>query len=1097
MARSCTINDARTKRAKEYFGEKDFRVISEKGMGGFNFEITSPYGNKIVNSQLFQDILNDDRLSHLNLEELAEKAFDIYLDSFSDEFVSKHGEWTKTGRGFKGSRYSNTGEPNIRIVFPKKTKKSTEQESEKAIDFLKRTVSELEEKITVLDKKATTAEAEEEVARLTELKARLEKSLKDDEMVLGVREYLDQYLLNKEIPKILTVLEDIKSGERDITDRTIVWMEDFIMLHKPNLQRLHVALNSSPELQAEYEKDLKTIIEEVEKQLGIIESYATSYAEDSVIDVTYNVYNKGGKEKFSRDTIKGWYEDTVKGISGLSRWFGIKTSAGDPVIRMVAEMIYKIKYNIDRVVNPATDKLIDLQMDLHKAGFKDMSIFNEKYNGKRTGFLINKYKWGELYTAKENLQAELVKTFKVDNYEQVLSMKETLKSSDPKLIKFKKLNEAYSKKYKVHGKDRAPINKEFEKLMENKAFANYYNALYDVHTKSKARLTSKFQTGIHKYMLPQIRNNELEVLQNQGVKEAAKVTYRKGKEVFKTTEDDIEFGDINRDKNGKIMKVIPIHYTSKLPNQEELSNDVTSMYHNFYKMAENFRQMSENVDTLELIYRAMGKRKIETKQSAASVEDLLKSEVYGQALKEITVDVLGTKVNVSKVLQTALVKYPASVNMFMNMPVTISGAAKAEVDKYMEVMAGKFMTPSSVITAKKEYLKNIHSSISELGSRKKTNKFDLMLKYLQVDDVLHKAYRNLNIDSKALRQAHSDLAYVSMMPHAYALAVKNALGIMYNYRLVNGEFITEYDLKQKYKEKSGKISNKEFKETAEYKEFKDEWSKSKDKSLYDAYTITDNQFTIKPEYKKYISKDFEYKVSKITRNLTDQMEGKRNSLDKAGIDMHPLGRAIMLHRGWIPKLASQRFKTGGFDLSLEEENEGFYRTVGRLTANMFSMTDGNIRFKLAKWNELEEFEKRNTVRFMSDLVALMVISLMATVLNKIADDDEEDKWAIEYAAYQINRLLLEQKAMSPIPFLGGGMNELFNTLKSPAAGINQWEKITNISSLFMDMGDEINSGPYKGMSKWQRFLIQQGHLKNLYEIQFPKSKNSFMKSQIL
>ncbi len=1097
MARSCTINDARTKRAKEYFGEDGFRLISEKGMGGFNFEIKSPFGKRVVNSQLYQDILNDERLSHLNLEELAEKAFDIYLNTFSDNFVNQHGDWANDPtRDYTGPRYA-TGEPELRSVFPKEKKDTSKDASDKAISFLHNTVEELERKIEILDRKAATEEAEEEVKRLKILKENLTKALTKNQTIIGVREYLDKYLLNSEIPKLLKAINDVKSGEKDITDGIIIWLEDFVKLHKPNIQRLQVALTNSPELQEEYDNTLKTIIESVERDLNIIEGYATAYGEDSVIETTHKMYDG----KFDKDTIKGWYNDTIKGIGGLARWFGIRTSASDPVIRMVSEMIYKIHYKVASVVNPATDNLITLQMKLNDAGFKDMSIFNEKYNGKRTGFLINKYKWGELYTAQEEMQAKLVEIYKVDDFAQVIEYNKNLtggkRKTDSNLKKYNELTAKFDAKYKVDGRLNAPENKEFEKLMENKAFANYYNALYDVHKRAKGRLPSKFRQGVHKYMLPQIRNNELEVLQNEGVKEAGKVAGRKFKEIIKTTEDDIEFGDIARDRNGKILKVVPIHYTHKLAEQGELSNDITAMYNKFYTMSENFRQMSDNVDTLELIYRAMGKRSIETKQSVGAVEDLLKTQVYGQALKDISLEILGKKINVSKILDTALVKYPASVNMFFNMPVTISGAAKAEIDKYMEVAAGKFMTPSSVARAKVEFTKKIPYALKELGNREKTNKLDLMLKHLQVDDVIQKAYRSLNIDSKALRQAHSDLAYVTMMPHAYALAAKNALSIMYNYKLVDGKFVTEYDLHQEYKRKSGTKSNKEFKNTSEYKEFKDKWNSAKNETLYDAYDIINGRFDVKPEYRKYISKDFEYKISKITRNLTDQMEGKRNSLDKASIDMHPLGRAMMLHRGWIPKLASQRFKTKGFDFSLEEDNEGFYRTAARLATNMFQTTDGNIRFKLAKWNELEEFERRNVVRFMTDLTALMVITVMAAVLNNIAEDDEEDKWFLEYAAYQINRLLLEQKAMTPIPVIGGGMNEMFNILKSPAAAINQWEKITNIGDLLINMGDEIQSGPYKGMSKWQRFIIQQGHLKNLYEIQFPKSKNSYMKSQIL
>lgn len=1072
MAKSCTIKNDSTIRAKKFLGEKGFNLMAEYGMAGQSFDVKSVFSGKIVASHLYQDILNHPSLRSLSKEDQAMKAFEMYLEVYSDKFIEKNGDWINDKDNFKVVRYPDTGEPRIDSIFKPKKNVSKEGEAlDKSLEFLKGTISDLENTLLKLESKASTEEDEVELEKFRRLIDIINDSIDKNKVERGIKGYL-RYLQSEKLSSILNSIAEAKlNPEEGVSSYFINSLFDFLAIHKSNIQKLHSALSSSKELYALYKSELEGIIKEVHDGMTEIESFAEDKSSDIVQDKAAEMYG----DKYTKDEVKGWFK-RIKDIGVLPRWAGIPANVSDPVIRMIVELVRKIDYMVNDVVRPSIDNLIDKQVALNKAGFKDMSIFNEKYKGKKTGFLISEKNWGELHSAKEEAETDLIKIYEVETFDQVLTINEELsekdKKTDKRYLRFKRINEEFNKKYYVHGKANPPVNEEFVRLMKNEAFADYYNALYNVHVKAKSRLPSSHRNGINTYMLPQIRRDYLESIKSEGIKGGLKVAKRKRIELVKKTDEDVEFGDVKKDKNGNIVKLVPIHYTTRLSNQEELSDDITSMYASYYHMAENFRQVTESIDDIELIQRAIDGRETKTKRAAGLTEDFIAAQLYGQSLKDLNVKLGGNEYNLSKLLNIMLVKYPSSVNMAGNLPVTVSGFLKSRIDTQIENIVGKFTTFNSAKQATAELTRQLPRVLAELANKKKTNKLDLLLRHAQVDDIMQKAYRNLNLDTKAGRMANSDLVYATMMPTGYVSIATLALSVYYNYRLVDGEFMTEQDFKRKHRDSSKK------------------WSDYKGESLYDAYTAKNGKFEVKDEYRKYISKDFEYFISKRITILSGRLEGKTSSIEKGAMSRNVLGRAVMLHRSWIPQLAGVRFKSKGFDPSLDEWTEGFYKTVGRVIFNQFELVDGTMRFKIAKWNELEEFEKRNAIRFIADATALLAMYILAQVINNIADDDEEDKWFLEYSAYQVNRLLLEQKAFwSP--------GEFFNLLKSPAAAINQWQKIMNMGGLLFHGNDIIESGQYKDMHKWQRFVIQQGHLKNLYEIQYPKSKNSFLKSQML
>jgi hypothetical protein len=1072
MSYSCFVENSGTARMKEMYTEDKFYEMASFAKSGNSPKLKDRRTSRPVLSPLFNDIYRE--LSHINQEERGIEAFNLYIEAYTDEFIEKHGDWTQFDKSFKSGRYSSTGEPKVNTLEITKPKKYERNSAlDKAKSFLENTVKELETRIKIVQNKVSSTDNKEEIQRLNELLDGIRKSLEKNQIELGVIGYLN-YLNNDVIPSYKDRVANVDTSKA-VDSRLVNDIGQFVEDHNESILRLKRALESSKEYYHFYKAKVEPVLKEIQLDISDLNSFTLEQSKTHFADIAQEIH----KDK-SREEVEGWVTKTVKDIKGFSRYFGIPKNLNDPAIRLVARLISDIQYKVNRIIQGPIEDLVEKQVAMDKANI-DTSIVKETYKGKKTPFLISDRKFGEYYSVMGEIQQRFMDAIGVKSWDEaklyIGSMTAEEGKENKDFLKYKEEWEEFKKKYQTfengEWKANPPKNEEFEKLMKNKAFAEYYNLLYDIHTKAKESQPIHYRTGMNWWMIPQISKRELtELVKTEGLQGVGKYVKRGLKEFSRVTEEDLEFGDLTRDEEGNVLKMVPLHYNSRLENVDDLSDDITAMYYSYYKMATNFRQSAEHAPDIELIHRAVGNREVPTPNSYKALENIIKAHIYGQKVEEWKFNIGNREYNGTKILRKLFVEYPRTVNMLFNVPVGLSGMMKSIYDTQLENVVGTFTTYESAKEATTEYATQIINVAAEIGKKKKTNKLDHLLRFNQLDDVIGQAYQKMNIDTQAGRMVSSNLAYINMLPTSYSRAATLALSFYFNYRLVDGEFITKRQFNKKYKNTDKK------------------WSSYKKDSLYNAYEVRDGKFQVKPEYSKYITEDFEMSVSRKIKELGNRVEGKMSSFDKGDIYRTALGQAVMLHRNWIPQLASQRFKGRNYDLTMEQDEEGFYRTVGRVLFNMFSMTDGNMKFKAAKWNELEEFEKDNFKKFGMELLLLIATVILAKAINNLADDDEEDKWFIEFSAYLTSRMLLEQRAFT-------NPMEFFSILKSPAAAINQWQKIAGLGGLVFNWNETIQSGPYKDMTKGNRFLIQQSLLKNLYEIQYPKAKNTYLKSQIL
>jgi hypothetical protein len=146
-----------------------------------------------------------------------------------------------------------------------------------------------------------------------------------------------------------------------------------------------------------------------------------------------------------------------------------------------------------------------------------------------------------------------------------------------------------------------------------------------------------------------------------------------------------------------------------------------------------------------------------------------------------------------------------------------------------------------------------------------------------------------------------------------------------------------------------------------------------------------------------------------------------------------------------------------------------------------------IKNLLAKYNELEDYQKENLKRVMLELSMIAAFTIIALALNS-GDDDEEDYFR-DLLAYQSNRVLLEISSFY-------NPTELISAVKDPIVPARDLELVVNFTDMFNTK--EIESGKWEGMTKQQKYFLQLiPGIKGYTTLADPDSQNDFLKSKNL
>lgn len=529
--------------------------------------------------------------------------------------------------------------------------------------------------------------------------------------------------------------------------------------------------------------------------------------------------------------------------------------------------------------------------------------------------------------------------------------------------------------------------------------------------------------------------------------------------------DDTEYGNIVKTTfSGELQLGLPIFYIRDVENEKLLSRDTASTLIAFADMAINYQKMSEIVDIFEVgkdvagereayytkadkiakeVLKAFGnKAQRDAKQQASNFvqrfNHLVESQIYGKYMQGGTVGETDIKTNK---VSNLLVRWTSLTSLAFNGLAGIAAAINDMINIDNEALSKRQFTGKQLLQADKIYTSELPGLLGEAGNPIKTNKLSL---FIEMFDVLHEYENDVrNIEwgkSKAKRLASSNALYLFMHMGSHFGETRTALA-----QAINTQ-----------------ITSKDGTQT---------------KNLWDVLHvkyIDENDHSLGATLE--VEEGFELPQSEITRYsrkfmaLNERLFGAYNKADRNMLQSTAIGQLVMLFRKFMVPAINRRFRSGDYNLEIEEETEGFYVTFGKFLFNLAADTKNYGRsIKLYK-QDLNEYELANLHRAERELGTYVALIVAVALMGNADWDKKDNPWGKRITNYLASRAKMEIGAFTPFGIFG----ETFNLLKSPMASINTLEKAGDLVDLVNPWAwnQELKSGRYKGHSKAYKSLMQ-------------------------
>ena len=255
-------------------------------------------------------------------------------------------------------------------------------------------------------------------------------------------------------------------------------------------------------------------------------------------------------------------------------------------------------------------------------------------------------------------------------------------------------------------------------------------------------------------------------------------------------------------------------------------------------------------------------------------------------------------------------------------------------------------------------------------------------------------------------------------------------------------------------------------------------------SLWDAFEMKGNKMVIKKGFEEKVSQDDITKFILKQHFMNKRLHGIYNEIDRSAIQKYAVGRLAVMFRKFMYPGIHRRFQELSYNEESEAFTEGIYRSslgfMNQLRKDMFK----GMYLAKANWGLLTDTERTNFIRTATEVAYMIGATLLANILRGI-DMDDDDAWGVNMLAYQVNRMITELRFYS-------SSREGLKIVKSPAAAINQWQKIGHMLDTMATpkaWTTELQSGKYEGMTKVNRSLMEVAPLaKTLSDIMHPADK---------
>ena len=797
------------------------------------------------------------------------------------------------------------------------------------------------------------------------------------------------------------------------------------------------------------EVNLKKLWREID---DIYKSCTSSYAKQALAafsDFIAPIYNISPLKDEWGNVIP--VEEVLKGkdfdISEFDRWL---TSAGNSSSILIQMFDKAVKNAKDKARKKTIDderKIWRIRDNAERRGIKSFGwIFERNNKGRKTGNYISRYNEGQFYEDEQAMLKGLVEKYGKnpmgENARKMQMERKAWYSDHAIMDSFGKPRPNESYKNPEYDRLTAAQKQTLEEILEYKAEVEkkFPQDKRNLHRAIQRRRSSSQR------FLNAITDPETAL---EAIKEDIKSTFRK------TDDDDQIWGESTQgltDFTGKEYLTLPILYTHRLSNPEELSDDIIGDLMVYTCMANNYEQMAEIYDPLEIgaevvagkdfiknvgtkakeevvnAYGRVTKRTISLDKNtnfAKKLRDFLECQVYGRYMKED--DVIGP--NSQKAI-TFFQRLTSTAYLGCNYLAGVANIATAVGMQNIEAAAGEFFNHKGLLKADVEYGKLLVAFLGELTERTKQSELALFDELFDVRQNAKDKMHNTQLASIFRRFFGQNWLFIQQGMGDHWIYNRTAIAMAMHRKVkVNGREMSVWEARQIVTDENG------------YKKMIiNPAAKNLDGSDFDAYS-------------------FGREIAKINHDIA----GIYNDEDQNAANRVVLGRAMQQMRKWIIPQMMRRFESKRTILDIGKEEEGYYRTFGRLAKDIWKSG-----FKIAsEWDRLSTADKANCKRAFWEIGQTYALWLLLWALGSGVKDPDRC-WALKFAEYMLNREVHELGFLTPGPLM---LTEGYKTVTSPMVMLSAGNSIAQAmlttmwpGNWFPDEDELIQSGPYKGHS---------------------------------
>ena len=629
----------------------------------------------------------------------------------------------------------------------------------------------------------------------------------------------------------------------------------------------------------------------------------------------------------------------------------------------------------------------------------------------------------------------------------------------------------------------------FKVIQNNKELKELYDYLVDSMKESYSKIS--FVSYSNPYRLPQISGRMMSIISRSDDKfDAIKYII---KDEFTVKDDDAEYIKKEAYRNdGSRVKLIPTRYINMMDDPSKITSDVCGSVIQFSEMAENYKNMSEIQDDLEMIMYGLGDLKITTKRQLKQgtdsnvykkAQELLDMALYGEKKKQIT---LGN-INITKGVQKVY-NYISLNNLANNIWAITANYVTGQANLDIESIADKYFNTDDIFFAKRELASRIADITANIGNVNHKDKLMMMMQRDQVTRSNSETFDRLD-QSRTLRALNQHFWYNGYTAGDFMIKSQLLMATYHSYKYYKGEYLNKSQFIDKYYSNAIHDGERAFKALTD--------------TLWDAYDVVDGKLTTVAEGdKNKAATKIQPLVQKKINTLAVRIDGNITDIDRAGIHRNVLTQFFVMHRNFMINGIQERFKAKQFNYSTGEMEGGMYADAVKFIYHAASKGKLNVISQaLADWNELDELERYNIKKVMMDLANIIIWGSIISTLLVAAADDEPDNWALQAMAYSATRISFEFRTLyNPMELTG-----LFN---SPSAAFSTFDNASNYLKLLWipnffgenNIFSEVKSGKYKGWPKILRNTLKLTPIKNIYEatsVEGIRGKRNYLENQLM